>query len=256
MNLSKLGFEIETSPYLEDERDFTEDSDHKRLLDFRWALFESKSRIIMPSRGGYGLSRILDKIFSLDFYRVEKTILGYSDFTFVLNYLATFNNLRVFHGPMAVKNFSQVVEENVDYFMRAIKAESYEIAWGGEGRGEDKEAFIFGGNLTCLVHLIGTPWFPPLDRAILFIEEINEDEYRVDRMLHYLKHTGVLNKVAGVIVGYSDIGYDVYIRFFERYNVPFTVGIPAGHGELNFPIPFGRKVKVSFKACRLEIRKF
>lgn len=255
-NLSNLGFRIETSPYLEDERDFTEDSDYKRLMDFHWAFLKSNSTILMPSRGGYGLSRILDKISFLNFYQIQKTIFGYSDFTFVLNYLATFQNLRVFHGPMAAKNFSRLFEKNIDYFMKAVNGKSFEIQWEGEGWGEDKEVFVFGGNLTCFVHLIGTSYFPPLENALLFIEEINEDEYRVDRMLHYLKHTGILSKVAGVIVGYSDIGYDVYLRFFRRYTIPFSVGVPAGHGELNLPIPFGRMVKVSFNACKLEVKEF
>ncbi len=251
--LTKIGLEVSLSPFVFDERDLSEVSDNKRIEDLRWAFFKSPAKILMPSRGGYGIIRILERITTFDFAKVEKVLFGFSDFTFLLNFLSRYRNLRVFHGPMAVQNFSIEEEVNINYFLNAVSSQPYEIKWEGEGYGANNEAMIFGGNLTCFVNLINTPYLPDLKGAVILMEEIYEEPYRVDRMLYYLKNLGIFNLVSGVLIGFSDIGYDVYFNFFKKLRVPFSLGVPAGHGKVNIPIPIGRPVKVSFRDCKINV---
>jgi muramoyltetrapeptide carboxypeptidase len=239
-NLKGRGFEVELSPYLLGERGLNESSDEERFLDFRWAFFETNSPVIIPSRGGYGLSRILERISELDFSSARKTVIGFSDLTFVLNYLSSFENLTVFHGPMLATNLSKGDDEHFLYLERAVNKIPYEVQWEGDSSGGQFLGKIYGGNLTCFSLLVGTKFFPDLDDAILFLEEHNEAEYRVDRMLYFLKYSGVFQKVKAVIVGFSDVGYDVYINFFRKYKIPFSTNFPGGHGERNLPFPLGK----------------
>ena len=251
--LTNIGFDVILSPFVLDERDLSEVSDNRRIEDIRWAFFNSPAKVLMPSRGGYGIIRILERIRAFDFAKVEKVLFGFSDFTFLLNYLSGYRNLRVFHGPMAVQNFSIEEVVNINYFLDAVFGRPYVIKWEGDGYGADTDATIFGGNLTCFVNLINTPYLPDLKGAVILLEEINEEPYRVDRMLYYLKNLGIFNLVYGVLIGFSDIGYDVYFNFFKKLRVPFSLGVPAGHGKVNIPIPIGRPVKVSFRNCKINV---
>ncbi len=247
-NLEKYGIEVEISPFALGERSLDDKSDFERIEDIKWVFSYSIAEVIIPTRGGYGLARVLEKLLDLPLSKgSSRTIFGFSDFTYLLNYLAALTNHRVFHGPMLVSNFSELEEVNLEYFLKASRREDYEVSWEGESKGEILFGRVFGGNLTCLCYIINTPFFPKVNDYLLFLEDWNEQEYRVDRMLHYLKVLGVFSSIKGVIVGYSDIGYDVYINFFKKINIPFSVGFPSGHGKVNLPIPFGLELKVDFQ---------
>ncbi len=253
-NLEKHGIEVEISPFVLGERYLDDRSDFERAEDIKWAFNYSTAETIIPTRGGYGLERVLEKVLDLPLSKGSgKNIFGFSDFTFLLNYLACSSNYRVFHGPMLVSNFSQFEEINLEYFIKAVNCQNYEVSWEGESQGGMLTAEVFGGNLTCLCYIINTPFFPKVSDFILFLEDRNEQEYRVDRMLHYLKMLGVFSVAKGVLVGYSDIGYDVYINFFKKIGIPFSVGFPGGHGKINLPIPFGVELKLNFQENSVHV---
>ncbi|MDI6850805.1 MAG: LD-carboxypeptidase [bacterium] len=240
LNLESRGIKVELSPNLLGRRGLDVSSDKERFNDFKWAFFESRSTILIPSRGGYGLSRILDEIVKLNFAKVKKTLIGFSDLTFVLNFLSVFENFDIFHGPMLATNFFAGGDELFHYLEKVVNKVSYEIRWEGYSSGGRFSGKIYGGNLTCFSFLVNTNFLPHIQDFILFLEEYNEEEYRVDRMLHFLKYSGIFREVKGVIVGFSDVGYDVYINFFRKNKIPFSTNFPGGHGKMNLPFPIGR----------------
>lgn len=255
-NLKKLGFSVQLSPYALGQRDLSSGSDVERFNDFRWALLESDARVLMPSRGGYGIIRVLDKISQLSWQNSDRVLVGFSDLTFVLNFVAESRALRVFHGPMLVNNFFDPVPQVVEYFERMCGGESYFVKWEGDSCGSRFSGKVFGGNLTCFTMLAGTPFCPNLRDSVLFIEDVHEEEYRVDRLLYTLKHLGVFQDIRGVLVGFSDIGYRVYVDFFRKNGIPFSTGFPGGHGVLNYPIPFGTELGIDFSKNTLFVHAF
>ena len=252
-------------------------TDEQRLADFNAALGDSEVAAVWCIRGGYGTTRILDQLDFDALARRPKPVMGYSDITAVLNAVTRRTGLVTFHAPMArvsMPPFSRW------HFERVLG--SAEPA-GRLGRLPDPpdvllprdnriatlhagvaEGPLAGGNLSLLQCLIGTPHFPDLDGAILFLEDVGEDLYRVDRMLAHLRMTGALERLAGIAVGrftelkreMSDgaLGFDeVLANYFLPLGIPVAYGFPIGHIDDQWTLPLGVRARLDAGSGDLEL---
>ena len=214
---------------------------------------------IWCARGGYGSLRILSLIDYSAISACPKPFIGSSDITALLTVFSVRCRMPVFHGPMIV-SFADADDETcqaaVEIFNMnrhwTVSAEPCHVIQPGSTSGP-----VIGGNLTTLSHLIGTPFEPDLSGRLLFIEDIGEAPYRIDRMLTQMKLGGRLAKINGLILGnFSDCGnYEeicsIVDSIFSDQELPILAGIPAGHGPRNIMLPMGVEATLDAEAGRL-----
>lgn len=220
-------------------------SDDARIAQLYAAAQDPEVDIVLALRGGYGLTRLLP---ALDFGMLAasgKLFVGHSDFTALQLGLLAQTGAMSFSGPMLCGDFGH--DELSDYtlmnFWQCLTQGTHTITAHAEGNPElAVNGTLWGGNLAMLAHLVGSPWLPKVEHGILFVEDINEHPYRVERMLLQLLHAGVLDTQQAVLLGdfsgYQltdyDNGYDfaqmvAYLR--AHLPVPVLTGLPFGHGR-------------------------
>jgi muramoyltetrapeptide carboxypeptidase len=231
-------------------------TDAERLSDLQQMLDDPTIKAIFPIRGGYGSSRLLDSLNFSGFIANPKWIVGFSDITALLCEVDRLGFASI-HGPMphnfcqkggesALQNlYSALFEGSI-----SISAPSHPLNRLGEASAE-----IIGGNLSLLCHLVGSPTLGSTEGKILFIEEIGERLYHVDRMLLQLKRAGIFQNLAGLIVGgFTDcneasltIGKTAFELVAEHTlgtSFPLAFDFPSGHIPNNQPLVFGVKTKL------------
>jgi muramoyltetrapeptide carboxypeptidase len=228
--------------------DFLAAPDDVRLADVQAAFGDPRFDAVLALRGGSGCIRLLD---GLDLDRLaaaDKLLIGYSDLT-VLHALRTRAGIASLHAPMPASDWglpgSQADTEALfDRLARGWRwgdvvghAAPHPLSHGGRARGT-----LIGGNLAMFCALLGTPYLPDADGALLFIEDISEEPYRVDRMLTQLRLSGVLGRIAGLVLG-SFSGAEppdaVLADHLPTLRCPVLAGWPSGHGQPNRPLPLG-----------------
>jgi muramoyltetrapeptide carboxypeptidase len=226
---------------------------------------------IWCARGGYGSTRLLQRLDKGGapklMARDPKLLLGYSDVTGLHLYFYHHLKMPSVHCPMPANHSWQRMPPRVDKILQQIlKGQlplgnaSHTAKWKLKllhGTGKRAEGVILGGNLTLLVNMIGTPWQPDLKGALLFIEDIGEAPYRVDRMLAHLENAGMLKGLRGVLLGdfEKDVVYrepaerrywkEIFLERFGHLNIPVLTGLPVGHGKRNEPLPLGVKAEIT-----------
>lgn len=270
--LQSLGHEVEVDEAaLATHQRFAGD-DATRLAAISRAA-ASGADVALISRGGYGLTRILDAI---PYKAVAKAIhrgtqfVGLSDFTaFQLALLAKTGAVS-WAGPAVGEDFG--AEGGADDIMEAC----FDDLLSGQGEGTGWRmpardsvdlpalrsihgAVLWGGNLCVLASLLGTPWFPAIDKGVLFLEDVNEHPYRVERMLDQLRHAGVLGRQKAVLLGQftgirkvpHDRGFGmqtVAARLRGLIKAPVLTGLPFGHVQTKVLLPVGAKVELAADA--------
>ena len=265
-NLTRQGYKVRLSNGYLQARGYLAGSDKARAAEFNAFFADPAIKAILCLRGGYGSPRILDR---LDYEMIRKNpkiLIGYSDITALLNGIHSKTGLVVFHGPMA-KEFSLgkgLTPYTQKYFWPAFTPSSKLFAdWGGAGprgrahlktiRGGQAEGVLVGGNLSVLVSTIGTPYEPRSENCILFLEDVSEKPFRIDRMLNQLRLSGKLGQYKGVLLGSftgclplrqaGRIGLlDVFDHYFANLGVPVLSGYAAGHQPDQATLPFGIRV--------------
>lgn len=252
-------------------------TDAARVAQLNEAAADPEVQIVMALRGSYGISRILPEI---DFQRMGesgKLFVGYSDFTaFHMGLMAQAGAIS-FAGPMICDDFTRDEQEpyTLQQFWSCVSGPRHIVegtAAGNPVAGNpvlELEGKVWGGNLAMLVHLLGTPYWPEIEGGILFIEDVNEHPYRVERMLLQLLHAGVFGRqqalVLGDFSGYRlgplENGYDfdtmlAYIR--QRLPVPVLTGLPFGHVRRRACLPFGAQARLvsGEEGLRLDMRHY
>jgi muramoyltetrapeptide carboxypeptidase len=252
-------------------------TDDDRLADLNGAIADPAIDAIWCIRGGFGVTRILDRVAFEPLRARPKIVLGYSDITALLLAALRHAGLVTFHGPTArapMPAFSRWHFERV----LATAEPAGRLGRLTEPAGvlvpKDNriltirpglaEGPLMGGNLSLLQCLLGTPHFPDLDGAILFLEDVGEDLYRVDRMLAHLRAAGALARLAGVAVGrftqlqrhMSDGAFgvdEVFATYFEPLGVPVAFGFPIGHIDDQWTLPLGVRARLDAGAGELEL---
>jgi len=228
----------------------------ERLDDFQSMLAHPRVRTIVCARGGYGC---VDLVARLDpsFVRAHpKLVCGYSDAAVLVNFLACFCGVASLHGPMAASEFARGMEESAAARFRAL-VEDPRAAWAENGlqvvRGGRASGPIVGGCLSSVVSLLGTPFAIATAGKVLFLEEVGEKAYRVERMLTQLRLAGYLSAPAAVILGSftgpDDSGDEELLRSvvreaFAGARYPIVAGFPAGHESKHMSFAVGLPVEV------------
>jgi len=240
-------------------------TDAERLSDLQQMIDDPSIKAIFPIRGGYGVSRLLDSLDFTGFVSSPKWIVGFSDITALLCELDSIGYASI-HGPMphnfcqkggesALQNLYTALFEGVV----SVAAPSHPLNRLGEASAE-----IIGGNLSLLAHLVGSQTFASTDGKILFIEEIGERLYHVDRMLVQLKRAGLFQNLAGLLIGgFTDcneaslsIGktaYELVAEHTSGTSFPIAFDFPVGHIPNNQPLIFGVKSKLLVNSAGIQL---
>jgi len=242
-------------------------NDKERFDDLQWAFDHKNIKAIWCARGGYGSIRIVDKLNFDQFKKYPKWLIGYSDITVLHNKL---NNLgsETIHGMMAINmegNQKEIIE-SIESLKNCLfgKLKSYHINNNKYNRIGKSSGILVGGNLTLLASQLGSNSEIDTKNKILFIEEIGEYKYHIDRMLQSLKRAGFFDNCNGVIIGdmseikinspswgssVNELIYDV----LKPYKFPISFGMQSGHLKHNKSLIFGRNIDLDVKASKTII---
>ncbi|EAB6842748.1 TPA: muramoyltetrapeptide carboxypeptidase [Salmonella enterica subsp. enterica serovar Ball] len=255
--LTDAGHQVENDEVIRRRYQRFAGTDAERLTDVNsLASLTSPDTIVMPVRGGYGASRLLDRIdwqaLASRQQRDPLLICGHSDFTAIQAGLLAQANVITFSGPMLAANFGAETLNTFteQHFWLALRKAQFTVEWQGDGPQCDVQGTLWGGNLAMLISLIGTPWMPTIDKGILVLEDVNEHPFRVERMLLQLEYAGILNRQSAIILGsFSgaapneyDAGYSlesVYAFLRSRLSVPLITGLDFGHEQRTVTLPIG-----------------
>ncbi|GAA0219418.1 hypothetical protein GCM10009125_05420 [Castellaniella daejeonensis] len=233
-------------------------TDRQRLACIQRAL-KQKHPIVMATRGGYGLSRLLPHI---DWQAVAdsgKTFIGQSDFTvFNLALLARTGAVSL-AGPTAVFDFGgkKVDDLTQALFQETLSGELEILSFESpDADPVDARGILWGGNLAMVASLVGTPYLPDIRGGILFLEDVSEHPFRIERMLTQLWHAGILDKQHAIVLGQftdyrlapHDNGYDMdaVVRWLRKtVRVPVVTGLPYGHVKVKATLPVGARVGIA-----------
>ncbi len=240
----------------------------ERISDLQNAINDPEVNLILCSRGGYGLAQIIDKIDFSAFNNHPKLLLGLSDITILHSALAQ-HNIPSLHCIMA-KQIAELSEDSqAKIYLREILTENkmpnYQLPTHELNRVGQTEGILRGGNLSVLYGLRATPYDLPLDEeTILFIEDIGENAYHIDRMIQNLRLSGVLKRLKGLIVGQftncpedpsmSASIYESIANAVSEYNYPVCFNFPAGHVDDNLPLMLGAPVSLNITSQSSELR--
>jgi muramoyltetrapeptide carboxypeptidase len=251
-----------------DSANYFSGTDEERLINFQQILDDDEVNAVMCARGGYGVSRIIDRISFKKFKKHPKWIIGFSDITVLHAHIYSNYGIATIHGPMAgafndegYKNeFVQSLKSVLEGKRIRYECASHECNRKGEAVGE-----LIGGNLSLLAHMVGTPSDVKTKGKILFLEDVGEYLYNVDRMLLQLKRSGKLEKLAGLIIGgftdnkdterpFGQNVLEIIQNVVKEYDYPVCYGFPVSHGKENYALKtgVGYKLKVGKNKVVLE----
>jgi muramoyltetrapeptide carboxypeptidase len=252
-------------------------TDEERLSDLNGALRDSDVAAVWCIRGGYGVTRILEQVDFAALARHPKPLIGYSDITALLNAALRHAGIVTFHAPMARVAMPPFSRRHFERVLASPKPPGRldrlpappDVLLPRENRimtlcGGIAEGPLVGGNLSLIQCLVGTPYLPDLDGAILFLEDVGEDLYRVDRMLAHLRMVGALQRLAGVAVGrftelkraMSDgaLGFDeVLATYLLPLGIPVACGFPVGHIDDQWTLPLGVRARLDADAGEVDL---
>ncbi|MEH2160417.1 MAG: LD-carboxypeptidase [Nostoc sp.] len=259
-SFSQLGLKVKQGKHILDRYGYLAGKDADRAEDVNLMFSDRTIKAIIPMRGGWGCNRILPLLNYSLIRSHPKIIIGYSDITTLLLAINARSQMITYHGPVATSTWNQFT---VDYFKRILfNAETVtmqnlnlsevrmEIIAPGKARGK-----LVGGNLSVLSAMVGSPYLPSWNKSILFVEEVGEDVYRIDRMLTQLKTAGILNQIAGFIFGQctncklGDEPSFTLMQVLQQHILP--LGIPAWYGSMighikdKFTLPIGVEVEIN-----------
>lgn len=276
-NIIAMGLKPKPSRHLTDRYGYLAGKDADRAADVNDMYADPDVKAVFAVRGGWGCARILPY---LDFARIRanpKLLIGYSDITALHLAFAARAGFTTIHGPVASSGWNRF---SWDYF-RAVAFDGATPTFTNPVGTEDRlvqrigsirtfgagkaTGRLLGGNLTVLAALMGTPWMPDFTGAILFIEDIGEQPYRIDRMLTQLALGGVLGKLAGVVFGQcTDCGpagasyggftlSEVLDQHLRPLGIPVFQGAQFGHVASQFSLPVGAKAEMDADAGTIRL---
>lgn len=252
--LNEWGLKVELGPNIFKIQNQFAGSDAERAHDLKWAIEHKTARAILVSGGGYGTIRIIDQINFAPLQKNPKWFIGYSDVTVIHNRLHRLKLVSV-HATMAfqfLKNAEATLSLKKLLFGQKIK---YDIQAHALNRYGKAEAEIVGGNLSLLYAVAGSVDELETKNKILFIEDLDEYLYHVDRMIMQLKRSGKLKHLKALIVGgmsdmkdntvpFGKTAEEIISDAVKEYKYPVCFNFPAGHIEKNHAIYFGKKAKL------------
>jgi muramoyltetrapeptide carboxypeptidase len=225
----------------------------ERLADLHSAFADPESAIVACVRGGYGSNYLLQSLDLSLIKRHPKPFFAYSDLTGIQLHLLDHLRLPVFHGPMVAADFALDDGVHLASFQSALAGKPYSVGTA-EGlrtlRPGTASGILYGGCLSILVSLLGTPWEPSTQGKLLFFEDTGAKPYQIDRMLWQLRASGKLDGVRGIVFGEmldcsspgapANLLDDVILHAFREVDIPVVIGLRSGHvSRQNVTLTFG-----------------
>ena len=255
--IKKRGFQVDYGKNLfQKDRQFA-GTDQQRLDDLNEAIRDESVKTIFCARGGYGTARLVDNM-DLDAFRKNpKWICGYSDITALLGHLYSTANAVSIHGTMPV-NFETNSTEALNSLFALINGEriSYSFDSVGYQVDGDAEGDLIGGNLSVIFSILNSPSLPDPTGKILFLEDLDEYLYHVDRMLLNLKRSGYLSALSGIVIGgmtdmndntipFGKTAMEILEEHTADIGIPVATGFPSGHIDNNLAWVHGKKIRLT-----------
>ena len=263
--LSSLGLSCTPGLALFKSDGYLAGTDADRLHDIQTALNDSDALAVWAARGGYGTTRIIDQIKWNKFFKKPSWLIGFSDITALHIHLSN-NNIPSIHGPMVGQAINEECQESVQLVASILKNDfpEYELTGHAMNRAGKATGPITGGNLTLICSTLGTATEIITDNKILFIEDINEAAYKIDRMLVQLKRAGKLNRLKGLIVGhmtevtdekqFGKTAFEIITEHTKDFSFPVCFQFPAGHETPNMPLILGMKSELIVEKKQIRLR--
>lgn len=253
--LEERGFAVKISEHCLGQHHYFSGTEEERLSDLQAAINNSESKAILCARGGYGCVQLVDRLDWRSFVANPKWLIGFSDITVLHQRL--FNlGIESVHGSMPL-NFKNNSKEALETLIAAISGSTYSIqsAHNKSNISGETTGRIIGGNLSILYSLLGTNDQPDYNNTILFIEEVGEAYYSIDRMFYSLKKSGVLDQINGLIIGGmtsmkdSEIPFgksveEIIVSHVESLHIPVCFDFPSGHIDDNRSLITGREARL------------
>ncbi|MDD3149892.1 MAG: LD-carboxypeptidase [Candidatus Gastranaerophilales bacterium] len=265
----RKGYKIKIAPHAFDKSNYLAGKDENRLNDLMNFFVDEKIKAIMCTRGGYGTYRLLNKIDYEIIKNNPKIFIGYSDITALHCAFYKYANLQTFHGPLflsdfgneendeyTVNNFFEILEGKIEYPYNYENPVEYTCINEGTVTGE-----LFGGNLTVLTGLLGTPYFPNLKNKILLLEDVAEPCYKIDRMLTQLSLAGILKDIKGILFSQftrmedKEILFPTLKNMAENLKIPVGYGFCASHDKTKATLPLNAKYYFNSSDFELKLLK-
>ena len=244
-------------------------TDEERLMDFQKMLDDENVKAILCARGGYGLSRIIDGMDFKKFKKNPKWIIGFSDITVLLSHLFTDIKVASLHAPMA--NAFNEAEQDSEFILtlkNALKGKkgNHTCAVHDMNKPGKAEGVLLGGNLSLLVHMIGTKSDINTKGKILFLEEIGEQLYSIDRMMLQLKRSGKLDSLKGLVIGgftdcedtersFGKAVEQIISDIVKGFDYPVCFGFPVSHEKENVALKVGVNYELKVAKNKVTLKE-
>lgn len=263
--LSSWGLKVTEGKYARTEYGRFSGTKDERAADLQQALDDPNVKAILCSRGGYGLAQIIDKIDFTSFAKSPKWLIGFSDIT-ILHNAITALGIASMHGIMT-KYLTELPEESdqITSFKNLLfgTPSNFSIKPEAENRLGQAEGKLIGGNLSVMMGMRSTPFDLDFNNNILFIEDVGEKPYQIDRMMQSLRLSGVLKQISGLVVGqFSDYDEDplmmqsvaeIILAAVSEYDYPVCFNFPAGHVDYNLSFVLGEQAELFVETDKVHL---
>lgn len=262
--IKKLGFNVKVGPHAQDHYGYFAGTDEHRAADVNAMFADPQVDAIIPFRGGWGCNRILEYL-NFDIIKENpKPLIGYSDITALLLAIYAEAGVITFHGPVGSSSWSDFTW---DYFEKALTQSTPFTMTNSQDQSNSSEntittitegqatGVLLGGNLTVLTAMLGSSYTPDWQESLLFLEDVGEDIYRIDRMLTQLRLNGIFEKINGLIFGKCtncevSEGYHFTLEqivkdHIKEFEIPAYVGANIGHIDDMFTLPVGIQARMN-----------
>jgi len=269
--LNKIGLKVKYGATVGKSFGYLADTDEMRIQDIENMFLDKEVDVILAMLGGYGCSRIVDKINYKIIKKNPKPLIGFSDITVLLNAIYQKTRIPTIHGPVGIylgkqnfDDFSLADFENILFKsqkMRVLKNPKDDAITFKSGKATGK---LVGGNLSLITTLMGTPYEIDFTGKIVFLEDVDESLYRIDRYFSTLKLSGMLEKAKGFVFGYftnitleenSFTLTDLINQYFGNLNVPIITNFNSGHDLPFISLPIGVDVELDADLKQITILK-
>jgi muramoyltetrapeptide carboxypeptidase len=268
--LQQWGYEVLVGKTLGSKsKTYFSGTDEERLNEFQAMLDAPEIKAILCGRGGYGVGRIIDQLDFTAFKKNPKWIIGFSDITIFHAHINRNYKIATLHSSMAsafndggYKNkYVQSIKAALEGTKASYSCKTHRLNHTGKATAE-----LVGGNLALIAHLTGTKSEYQTKGKILFLEDIGEQHYNIDRMLHQLKRSGKLNDLAGLIIGgFTDMQdterpfgrkvYDIIHDLINEYKYPVCFGFPVSHGKENLALKVGASYQLTVSKQSVQLKE-
>lgn len=248
------GWSVQESPNLYSRQNQFAGSETERIEDVIWAMNNTNVKAVFACRGGYGAMQLLRALTNLNFTQFPKWWIGFSDFT-AIHFLLQKQGLTSIHGPMPFQfNLDDTeIVENFNYLSSTLKGNRTKIKEVNYNDGFSLKEFsgqLWGGNLSIIFAMLSANLFPDFKNKVIFIEDLDEYYYHIDRMIVALKLRGVFNECKAILIGsmndmkdnvipFGKSTQEILIDALSEYDVPVIFNLPCGHGSKNIALKMG-----------------